>query len=96
MRLVTTLLLATVALPTAASAAVHGYQSLAMSAHGDEVASVEGAGQGAHGAIVVRSARDGRVLRTIDPCAKCAYSGLTFGPDGSIAFVSRDRTKPDG
>ncbi len=94
MRLVPALLLTALAAPAAIAAPVHGYQSLAISPRGDEVASVEpGAvtGPGAHAAIVVRSASDGRALRTLDPCAKCGYAGLTFGPDGSLAFVARDR-----
>ena len=89
MRLASTLLLATLATP--AAAAVHGYTGLVLSQRGDEVASVEPGASAAHGAIVFRSAADGRVLRTIDPCPKCDYAGLSYGPDGSLAFVSRDR-----
>ncbi len=90
-------LLATVAAVPALAAPLHGYAGLAMSPRGDEVASVETsttapAGASPHAAIVVRSALDGRVLRTIDPCAKCGYAGLSYGPDGSLAFVSRDKT----
>ncbi len=94
MRLVPALLLSTLTAPAALAAPVHGYQSLAISPRGDEVASVEPGtivGPGAHAAIVVRSANDGRILRTLVPCAKCGYAGLTFGPDGSLAFVTRDR-----
>ena len=71
-----------------ALAQVHGYGSLAMSAAGDRVAAVE-AGKQDHAAIVVRDARTGAIVRTIDPCAKCGYAGLTFAPNGAIAFVAR-------
>ncbi len=73
-----------------ALAQVHGYGGLALSPAGDRVAATEVAGKAGHNAIVVRQAGDGRVVRTIDPCAKCAYAGLTFGPAGQIAFVARE------
>ena len=44
-----------------------------------------------HGVITLRSVKDGHVVRTIDPCAKCGYSGLTFASDGALAFLQRDR-----
>lgn len=79
----------------ALAAPLHSYSGLAMSAAGDRIASVEeeeGAGaKPAHGRIVVRSAKDGRILTTIDPCAQCTYSGLTFGPGGALAYLQRDR-----
>ncbi len=71
--------------------AVHGYAGLAISPKGDRLAAIEASGGEAHMAIVVRAVADGHVVRTIDPCAACSYSGLTFAPDGSLAFVSRDR-----
>ena len=44
-----------------------------------------------HGAVVVRSARDGRVLASYDPCAACGYGGLAWSPDGrALAFVASD------
>ncbi|MGN6820075.1 MAG: S9 family peptidase [Sphingomonas sp.] len=89
-------LLAATATP-ALAAPLHSYAGLALSASGDRVASVEaieGEGESAraaHGRIVVRAVRDGKVLATIDPCAKCSYSGLTFGPGGALAYLQRDR-----
>jgi dipeptidyl aminopeptidase/acylaminoacyl peptidase len=77
----------------AVAAPLHSYSGLAISAAGDRVASVEeeeGA-KPAHGRIVVRSAKDGKVLATLDPCAQCTYSGLTFGPGGALAYLQRDR-----
>ncbi|MEO7504271.1 MAG: S9 family peptidase [Sphingomicrobium sp.] len=51
-------------------------------------------GAAAHSAVVIRSARDGRVLRRIDPCSSCTYSDLTYGPRGdAIAFLARDQRK---
>ena len=74
-----------------ALAAVHNYGALAINAAGDRIATVEAApGKPGHGAITVRQVSDGRVVRTIDPCAKCSYAGLTFAPDGAVAFVARE------
>jgi len=79
----------------ARAAPLHSYSGLAMSAAGDRVASVEeeegATAKPAHGRIVVRSAKDGKVLATLDPCAQCTYSGLTFGPGGALAYLQRDR-----
>ena len=90
----TTSLLAVLLLSTAAPAfaqAVHGYGALALSPAGDRIATVETPAGKAHDAIVWRAAADGRVLRTIDPCATCSYSGLGFAPDGDLVFLARDR-----
>ena len=95
LRLVTILLAATAASAAPALAApIHQYGDLALAPKGDVLATIENDG-GDHGAITLRSARTGKVLRTIDPCAKCGYSGLTFGPDGSLAFLARDRAAHD-
>jgi len=87
-------LLAATSVP-ALAAPLHSYSGLALSAAGDRVASVEEeegtAAKPAHGRIVVRSAKDGKILATIDPCAQCSYSGLTFGPGGALAYLQRDR-----
>ncbi|HEU4959169.1 MAG TPA: S9 family peptidase [Sphingomonas sp.] len=88
MRLVLAALLATVAAP-AFAASVHSYDDLALSPDGRTIASVESAG-GAHAAIIERSAADGRVVATFDPCKDCDYSDLTFAPDGRLAFLARD------
>ena len=76
-------------LVSAPAFAAHKFEDLAVSPKGEAVASVESDGT-AHGAIVLRRAADGRVLRTIDPCAACSYSGLVFAADGRLAFLSRD------
>lgn len=93
MRLVfTALLLTSTAYPVMAKE-LHSYDSLTLSAAGDKIASVEsvsGDSQLMHDKIVVRSARDGRILRSIDPCVSCSYSGLTFGPEGTLAWLQRD------
>lgn len=79
----------------ALAAPLHSYSGLALSAAGDRVASVEenedAAAKPAHGRIVMRSAKDGKILATLDPCAQCTYSGLTFGPGGTLAYLQRDR-----
>jgi dipeptidyl aminopeptidase/acylaminoacyl peptidase len=78
----------------ALAAPSHSYDQLAISDVGDRVASIElSANTGeSHGLIVVRSVADGRILASVDPCPSCAYSGLTFGPDGSLAFLARDHS----
>ncbi|MGN6848429.1 MAG: prolyl oligopeptidase family serine peptidase [Sphingomicrobium sp.] len=81
---------------SAAAATLHQYSSLALSPSGDRIASIESdavadSTSRPHGRIVIRSALSGRVLSTLDPCATCDYSGLTFGPDGRLAFVERDK-----
>ncbi len=70
---------------------LHRYDALAIAPSGETVASVESEDAG-HGKIVVRRSTDGKILRTIDPCAACTYSGLAFGPGGALAFLARDRT----
>jgi dipeptidyl aminopeptidase/acylaminoacyl peptidase len=76
--------------------AVHGYAALAITAQGDRVASIEPAA--GRSAIVVRRVADGRVVRTIDPCATmgatCSYAAPTFARDGRIAFVARKTGEP--
>jgi len=79
-------------LAAAPASAAHKFEDLAMSPKGEAVAAVElEDSPGAHGAIVLRHVPDGRVLRTIDPCAACDYSDPVFAADGRLAFLSRDR-----
>ncbi|GAA3267841.1 hypothetical protein GCM10020258_38570 [Sphingomonas yabuuchiae] len=69
---------------------MHRYLGLTMAPSGNEVAAIE-PGENNHPGIVVRSARDGRVVRRIDPCTTCSYSGLTYAPQGDgLAFLARD------
>jgi dipeptidyl aminopeptidase/acylaminoacyl peptidase len=82
----------------AGAATLHEYGGLALSAAGDRVASLESdavadSTKRAHSRIVVRSVANGRVLATIDPCADCDYSNLTFAPDGRLAFIERSNGK---
>lgn len=83
------LLVATAA--PAIAAPMHQYSALALSAKGDRIATVEGDESKPHGVITIRATKDGHVLRTIDPCATCSYSGLVFAPGGALAFLQRDR-----
>jgi dipeptidyl aminopeptidase/acylaminoacyl peptidase len=89
MRLAFAALLLASAAP-AFAAPVHQYGDLAMAPKGDLIATTEEAKPG-HDALVIRRTRDGHIVRTIDPCATCSYAGVTFGPDGSLAFLARDR-----
>ncbi len=82
-------LLVASAAPTSAQS-IHQYGALALSPGGDRIATVENSG--ARGVVTIRSVADGRVLRTIDPCATCNYSGLTFTPGGDLVFLVRDAT----
>ena len=88
-RFVAVLLAATAATPSLA-APIRQYGGLALAPKGDVIATVDG-GDADHGVITLRSAKTGKVLRTVDPCGKCDYAGLTFGPDGSLAYLARDR-----
>jgi len=83
------LLLAATAAP-ALAAPVHQYGGLALAPKGDVLAVVED-NAADHGVITLRSVKAGKVVRTVDPCGKCSYAGLTFGPDGHLAFLQRDR-----
>jgi dipeptidyl aminopeptidase/acylaminoacyl peptidase len=91
MRTILTALLISAATP-ALAASIHNYGGLALSPDGATTASIEDHGSADHDAIVLRAASDGHVLRTIDPCDKCAYSGLAFGRNGALAFLVRDRS----
>ena len=85
--------LAATLLATAAPAAaqtIHQYGALAIAPAGDRVAAVETSA--GHGVVTVRSVSDGHVVRTVDPCATCSYSGLTFAPNGDLVFLARDST----
>lgn len=99
MRPMSTLLLAAAviaiapAMPAiAAPPAVHTYGSLAISPLGDRVAAVESADGSGKGIVTIRRVGDGKIERTFDPCrSACSLSGLTFAPDGTIAWLARDR-----
>jgi dipeptidyl aminopeptidase/acylaminoacyl peptidase len=80
----------------ATAATLHEYASLALSPAGDRIAALESdatadSSTRPHERIVIRSASTGRILSTIDPCRTCDYSALTFGPDGRLAFLERDK-----
>jgi hypothetical protein len=85
--------------PTAAAPPappVHTYASLAIAPAGDQLASIENqqsftSAEMLHGPVIVRSARDGHVLKSIDPCAACSYSGLAWSADGkALALLATD------
>ena len=72
----------------AAAQTIRQYGGLAITPAGDRIAAIESSA--GHGVVTVRSVVDGRVLRTIDPCRTCGYSGLTFAPNGDLVFLVRD------
>ena len=88
-------LLAAVAIEAAAPP-VRQYHDLALTPAGDRLAVVESVETGEeqvkpHGALVIRDALDGRVLRTVDPCPTCVYASPVWSPKGdAIAFLASD------
>jgi dipeptidyl aminopeptidase/acylaminoacyl peptidase len=89
MRALFVLLLAATATLALAAPAVHGYGSLALSAKGDRIATIEGEGDKSR--ITLR-ATTGKIVRAFDPCAAaCSLSGLTFAPNGDLAWLARDK-----
>jgi dipeptidyl aminopeptidase/acylaminoacyl peptidase len=88
MRVLLAALLAATATP-ALAASVHNYGDLALSPDGKTIATIEG-GRGDHDAIVERSAADGHIVATLDPCQDCDYSDPTFAPDGTLAFLAKN------
>ncbi|HEX4180620.1 MAG TPA: S9 family peptidase [Caulobacteraceae bacterium] len=87
-------LLAAAVLQIASAPPVRQYHDLALAPAGDRIADVESTETGEeaerpHAALVIRSAHDGTILRTIDPCATCAYAAPAWSPDGaSLAFLA--------
>ena len=66
---------------------LHQYASVALSADGKQIASVETIRKPhdtteEHGAVVVRGT-DGNVLVRLDPCAKCRYADIAWSPEGN-------------
>lgn len=91
MRIAFAALLLASTLPVQA-ATLHKFEALAMAPRGDVVAAVEATEDGmTRAAVVVRNVADGRIVRRIDPCTACTYSDLAYGPDGTLAFLSRNR-----
>lgn len=74
---------------TSAIAATRQYGGLAINASGSRIAAVE-TGDGPRPKITLRATKTGKIVSTIDPCATCSYSGLTFAADGTLAFLARD------
>ncbi|MEG3175972.1 S9 family peptidase [Sphingomonas sp. RB3P16] len=79
-------------LMAAPATTIHSYGGLALSPKGDRIATIDSDTSGAKPKIVIRATAGGQILRSFDPCrSSCALSGLTFAPDGSLAFLARDK-----
>jgi hypothetical protein len=68
-------------------APVHTFASLAIAPDGDRVASIENmqsltSAEQLHGPVIIRSARDGRRLKSIDPCPTCSFGTLQIHGKG--------------
>ncbi len=87
-------LLAATALQVSAPPPVRQYRDLAITPAGDRIVDIESTETGEeaehpHAALVIRSARDGMVLGTIDPCTTCTYAAPAWSPDGqTLAFLA--------
>ena len=74
------------------------FEEVSLSPAGDRIAAVESeerfdvqGGPRVRGPVVVREARTGAALASLDPCPTCRYSGLTWSSDGlSLAFLAFD------
>ena len=93
MRVFSAVLLA-VASP-AAAVTLHQYSDVALSAAGDRVAAVESdaepnAPKRPAERLVIRNARTGAVLATVNPCVGCRYNSPTFLPEGRLFAIVKD------
>ncbi|MFL6758761.1 S9 family peptidase [Sphingomonas sp.] len=82
----------------AAAMTLHQYSDIALSAAGDRVAAVESdtepnAPRLPAERIVIRNARTGAMLATVDQCAGCRYYTPSFIPDGRLLAIVRDGSK---
>ena len=98
MRLLIATALASVASTPTAAATLRQYNDIALSPSGDRVAAVESdaepnAPRLPPERIVIRNARTGAVLTTVDQCAGCRYSDPTFLPDGRLLGIVKDGSK---
>lgn len=96
MRLLIATALASVASTPTAAATLRQYNDIALSSSGDRVAAVESdaepnAARLPPERIVIRDARTGAILTTINPCPTCRYSDLIFGRDGRLIFLERSK-----
>src|SRR4029079_10463222 len=82
----------------AAAVTLHQYSDVALSAAGDRVAAVESdaepnAPKRPAERLVIRNARTGAVLATVNPCAGCRYTSPTFLADGRLFAIVKDGSK---
>ena len=69
--------------------AVRQFGALAIAPAGDRVVAIETVAAD-HAALVIRTVKDGRIVRTIDPCKACTYASPVFARDGRMAFLARE------
>src|SRR5437763_11325094 len=98
MRFFTTALLAFLASAPAAAMTLHQYSDVTLSAAGDRIAAVESdaepnSPQRPAERLVIRNARTGGVLATVNQCSGCRYFDPTFIPDGRLLVIVRDGSK---
>jgi dipeptidyl aminopeptidase/acylaminoacyl peptidase len=98
MRLFVAATLAFLASAPAAAITLHQYSDVALSAAGDRVAAVESdaepnSPQRPAERLVIRNARTGAVLATVNQCSGCRYFDPTFVPDGRLLAIVRDGSK---
>ena len=83
--------------PPPAAVRQHMFADLALAPAGDRTASVEFDDLGdpsrePHQVVALRSAADGKVIRTIDPCPACRYRDPVLSADGrTLAFLAQNR-----
>jgi dipeptidyl aminopeptidase/acylaminoacyl peptidase len=98
MRLLVAATLAFLASTPAAAITLHQYSDVALSAAGNRVAAVESDAE-PNGPrlpaerLVIRNARTGSVLATVDQCAGCRYSDPVFIADGRLLAIVKDGSK---
>jgi dipeptidyl aminopeptidase/acylaminoacyl peptidase len=82
---------------TQADAAIARYGHLVLSADGKSIATVENSPAGSrasdHSVITVRAARDGKIVRRLNPCPTCSYADLTWSRIGTLTFLGRDAAR---
>lgn len=81
---------------TAAPSSLRDFRTVALSADGARVVTLEADDPGGlpkrpHASVVVRDAASGKILAQFDPCAVCNYDRPSWAPNGrQLAFIGAD------